>query len=284
MVRAHASLQERLSAASLDASLVGDALAAERLRAQGAQKRLEARLDSLEVDLREDLAQRHTRLQQLVARQLNSMNQAMTVRQACGAPEARCGEAPAAVPSSPSEEKVLGVGGEVCSTSWGSPGHPNDHGGAEAPPPSPSPGGLSKGLLSPERRLRLFEAQCLSSPSSPSVQTPPAAFAAHTGSQPPLDGSLRQSRSPRPPPQPSPPPAGWPPGPRPGQAHCPHEPRAGSPPPLPLGSASSSDLRTCGLLDWGRDLASLAEKPPSAPWRSRSAGGGVSIAALEATG
>jgi len=77
MLKTTGHLQERISSAALDVSKLNDAVAVDRMKVSGTTERLEGRMKSLESDLREELEQKHLKLQRSITRQLESMSRAL---------------------------------------------------------------------------------------------------------------------------------------------------------------------------------------------------------------
>lgn len=77
MLKTTGHLQERISSAATDVSKLNDAVAVDRMKVSGTTERLEVRMKSLESDLREELEQKHLKLQRSITRQLESMSRAL---------------------------------------------------------------------------------------------------------------------------------------------------------------------------------------------------------------
>ncbi|CAJ1369301.1 unnamed protein product [Effrenium voratum] len=77
MLKTTGHLQERISGTAMDVSKLNDAVAVDRMKASGTTERLETRMKSLESDLREELEQKHLKLQRSITRQLESMSRAL---------------------------------------------------------------------------------------------------------------------------------------------------------------------------------------------------------------
>ncbi|CAK9071261.1 unnamed protein product [Durusdinium trenchii] len=77
MLKTTGHLQERISSAAMDVSKLNDAVAVDRMKLSGTTERLEGRMKSLESDLREELEQKHLKLQRSITRQLESMSRAL---------------------------------------------------------------------------------------------------------------------------------------------------------------------------------------------------------------
>lgn len=77
MLKTNAHLQDRIAATALDLSKLNDAFAVDRVKLTGTAERLETRVRSLEADLREELEQRHLKLQRSITRQLESMSRVL---------------------------------------------------------------------------------------------------------------------------------------------------------------------------------------------------------------
>jgi len=77
MLKTTSHLQDRISGNAMDVTKLNDAMAVDRLKVNGNTERLEARMKSMETDLREELEQRHLKLQRSITRQLESMSRAL---------------------------------------------------------------------------------------------------------------------------------------------------------------------------------------------------------------
>lgn len=77
MLKSQAHLQERIGASLMDISKLNDVQAADRVKVSSISERLESRLRSLEGDMREELEQRHLKLQRSITRQLESMSRVL---------------------------------------------------------------------------------------------------------------------------------------------------------------------------------------------------------------
>lgn len=77
MLKTTSHLQERIAANTSDVAKLNDAMAVDRMKANGTTERLEARMRSMESDLREEIEQRHLKLQRSITRQLESMSRAL---------------------------------------------------------------------------------------------------------------------------------------------------------------------------------------------------------------
>eukprot|EP00439_Symbiodinium_sp_Y106_P058996 s495_g8.t1 len=74
MLKTTSHLQERISATAMDVSKLNDAVAVDRMKASGTTERLESKMKALESDLREELEQKHLKLQRSITRQMESMS------------------------------------------------------------------------------------------------------------------------------------------------------------------------------------------------------------------
>lgn len=77
MLKTTSHLQERISATAMDVSKLNDAVAVDRMKASGTTERLESKMKALESDLREELEQKHLKLQRSITRQMESMSRAL---------------------------------------------------------------------------------------------------------------------------------------------------------------------------------------------------------------
>lgn len=77
MLKSQAHLQDRIASTSADVSKLNEFIMADRTKVSGISERLEARLRSAESDLREELEQRHLKLQRSITRQLESMSRVL---------------------------------------------------------------------------------------------------------------------------------------------------------------------------------------------------------------
>jgi len=77
MLKTTSHLQERIAGNTSDVAKLNDAMAVDRMKATGTSERLEARMRSMESDLREEIEQRHLKLQRSITRQLESMSRAL---------------------------------------------------------------------------------------------------------------------------------------------------------------------------------------------------------------
>eukprot|EP00930_Biecheleria_cincta_P072361 TRINITY_DN5976_c0_g1_i1.p1 TRINITY_DN5976_c0_g1~~TRINITY_DN5976_c0_g1_i1.p1 ORF type:complete len:374 (-),score=119.64 TRINITY_DN5976_c0_g1_i1:33-1154(-) len=77
MLKTTSHLQERIAGNTSDVAKLNDAMAVDRMKATGTTERLEARMRSMESDLREEIEQRHLKLQRSITRQLESMSKAL---------------------------------------------------------------------------------------------------------------------------------------------------------------------------------------------------------------